>query len=205
MAYGISKRTKRKIFFPTMLLFLFLLSFVALYFGIKFTAKYFASNRDYDPLILEASKKYCVDPYLIKAVIWRESNFNPDALGADGEVGLMQVIPDKAGQDWAIFNKIKLPPKGAFFNPKLNIDVGAWYLSKGLRKWKDYKHSTELALCSYNAGAKAASPWAPDSKDGNVLERIKYPSTKRYVIAILKKRNEYLKNGVFKNQEKQKK
>lgn len=199
MSYGISRRTKRNIFIPFLTLCIFLFALAALYFALKSAVSYFYGNNEYDSLILEASRKYCVDPNLIKAVIWRESNFDPNAVGTAGEIGLMQVRPDKAGQDWAAFNKIKRPPKGAFFNPKLNIDVGTWYLARGLKKWKDYKHFTELALCAYNAGPKTAKPWAPDSLKGNVIERIKYPSTKRYVVAILRKRNEYLKDGEFRN------
>jgi soluble lytic murein transglycosylase len=203
MSYGISRRTKRKIFIPLLALIAIALTATFLIFALKYTFEtFFPERQNFDPLILEASKKYCVDPNLIKAVIWRESNFAPNATGSAGEVGLMQVIPDKAGQDWADFKKIERPPKGAFFNPKLNIDVGTWYLSKGLNKWRKYKHSTELALCAYNAGPKAAEPWAPASYDGNVLERIKYASTKRYVVAILKKRDEYLKDGEFNKKKK---
>ena len=44
-----------------------------------------------DKVIIAAASIYDMDPALIKAVIWRESRFNPDARGAAGELGLMQI------------------------------------------------------------------------------------------------------------------
>ena len=35
-----------------------------------------------DKHILTAARKYGVDPALVKAVVWRESRFNPNARGA---------------------------------------------------------------------------------------------------------------------------
>ena len=50
----------------------------------------------HDPLILAAARKYGVDPALVKAVIWRESKFDPDTRGRADEVGLMQLRADAA-------------------------------------------------------------------------------------------------------------
>src|SRR5207249_7371829 len=44
-----------------------------------------------DAHILAAARKYGVDPALVKAVVWRESWFNPHVKGRKGEVGLMQI------------------------------------------------------------------------------------------------------------------
>jgi hypothetical protein len=56
-------------------------------------------ENQFDPLILQAAAEHGVDPNLIKAVIWRESKFRPDARGDAGEMGLMQVMPI-VGQEW---------------------------------------------------------------------------------------------------------
>lgn len=44
-----------------------------------------------DKHILAAARHYGVDPALIKAVVWRESSFNPKVRGGAGEIGLMQI------------------------------------------------------------------------------------------------------------------
>ena len=56
--------------------------------------------RKYDDLIRQASERYEVAPELIKAVIWRESQFRPAKVGSQGERGLMQ-ITENAATDWA--------------------------------------------------------------------------------------------------------
>ncbi len=49
----------------------------------------FASRyRKFDELIRQAATRYGVAPELIKAVIWRESQFQPSKVGAQGERGL---------------------------------------------------------------------------------------------------------------------
>src|SRR5262245_42916006 len=53
-----------------------------------------------DKVILLAAQRYGVDPALVKAVVWRESGFNPSAVGRAGEAGLMQVT-EVAGIEWA--------------------------------------------------------------------------------------------------------
>src|SRR2546428_11731081 len=54
----------------------------------------------YNQFIAQIATKRGVDPFLVKAVIHRESEFDPFAYGRAGEIGLMQVTP-AAGLDWA--------------------------------------------------------------------------------------------------------
>src|SRR5262245_60119303 len=49
-----------------------------------------SQSRKFEPQINAAAKRYNVDPFLIKAVIWRETRFHPDRRGRAGEIGLMQ-------------------------------------------------------------------------------------------------------------------
>ena len=53
-----------------------------------------------DRPILAAAQRYGVEPALVKAVVWRESRFDPLAKGRKGEEGLMQIMEDTA-KDWA--------------------------------------------------------------------------------------------------------
>src|SRR3954467_13230233 len=50
--------------------------------------------------ILNAAWRYNMDPAFIKAVVWRESRFDPKAKGRVGEIGLMQV-GEAAAKEWA--------------------------------------------------------------------------------------------------------
>lgn len=92
----------------------------------------------FDDLICEASKKYNVDPNLIKAVIKKETNFNPKLVSKVGAKGLMQLTSNTAK---AI--GIKDP-----FDPKQNIMGGTKYLGQLINKFNDL----EFALAAYNAG-----------------------------------------------------
>jgi soluble lytic murein transglycosylase len=152
---------------------------------------YAGRERKYDDIIRAAAGRHCVDSRLLKAVIWKESSFNPDARGGSGEIGLMQIMRGKAVRDWADGFHVALPSPGNLFDPELNVEIGAWYLSRAMRKWQDYKQGLALALCEYNAGPARAAAWKPESYDGDVLDRIKISSTKAYVQSILEKYADY--------------
>lgn len=145
----------------------------------------------YDSIILAAAVRYNIDPDLIKAVIWKESSFNSSIIGAKKECGLMQIMEKSAVQDWVNYRKCDVPPTGILYLPEVNIDIGAWYLSRCLSHWNKYQNSMALTLAEYNAGYRNAKEWVPLTLDGEVIERIKFPSTKSYVKSILKKYESY--------------
>jgi soluble lytic murein transglycosylase len=65
-----------------------------------------------DVPILAAAHRYGVEPALVKAVVWRESRFDPATHGGKGEIGLMQVLPKAAAKDWANAEHLPaLPPE----------------------------------------------------------------------------------------------
>ena len=80
-------------------------------------------------------------------------------------------------------------------SPKAGITSGT--ASRGLIKYKDYKHKTALTLARYNAGPGnvVKNKWVPGHKDGEVLKLISFPSTKKYIEAILGFEIEYKKRG----------
>ena len=173
---------KNKIIFITLLV-----TFAALAF-------YYSSGTNensYDEIIEKTARKYNVDSRFVKAVICQESKFNARARGTSGEIGLMQVMPNGAAVDWALYYKRDKLSEGVLFRPKWNIEIGTWYLAKALKRWRDYKHDKELALCQYNAGGKRANAWKPRTYDGTVVDRIKIRSTRAYVESIMEKYKEY--------------
>lgn len=160
---------------------------------VSYLFSFFSRESHYDALVLQAGIRNGVDPRLIKAVIWRESKFDARARGSKGEVGLMQIMPRRAAVDWAKAKGFPAPTPGALFHPELNIEVGSWYLGRAIQRWRLFKNGTALALCEYNAGLKRAHEWKPESAEGEVIERIKFPSTKKYVKNILTRYEKYKK------------
>ncbi len=139
----------------------------------------------YNKMISEAGLRHDVDPLLISAVIRQESNYDSDAVGKHDEVGLMQITP-LAIKDWADWHRRDAPRRGLIFTPALNIEIGTWYLAKGLRDWRNSQDRVILALAQYNAGRSRAIKWATELKGKNVLESIPFKSTRHYIERVLR-------------------
>jgi len=141
--------------------------------------------------IAAAAGKHGLDPDLVRALIYQESRFRSNKRGKKGEIGLMQVLPSGAAAEWARVNKRRRPSALALYNVELNLEIGCWYLARGMRRWKKYAHCTELALAEYNAGTSRAKEWAPKTPDGEVIPRVKIASTRKYVSDIMKRYRKY--------------
>jgi soluble lytic murein transglycosylase len=157
-------------------------------------------EKKYDALIIKTAMRHKVPPTLVKAVILRESKFQENIRGRHGEYGLMQVTPI-AADDWMRINRTgKFSNYSQLMKPEINLEIGTWYLARGLNKWRDYKYRTTLALAQYNAGPGNVikKKWVPSHKDGEVLNLVTFPSTKEYIQYILKHEQHYKEKGVLK-------
>ena len=72
--------------------------------------------RAYDNLIARMAKAHDVDGWLIKAVIFVESKFNPYATSSKGAAGLMQLMPATA-DEYGVDN---------VYDPAQNIEAGVF-------------------------------------------------------------------------------
>jgi soluble lytic murein transglycosylase len=99
-------------------------------------------SNPFDNIITGVSRKWGVDPGLVRAVIKTESNFNPEAVSEDGARGLMQLMPETA----------RLMGVSDIDDPKENVEGGVKYLKRLL---KSFNWNVSLALAAYNAGEAA--------------------------------------------------
>lgn len=153
---------------------------------------WFVDDSGYRHEIAAAAKRHGLDPELVRALIFRESRFNPRARGSCGEIGLMQVLPRGAAADWARVNKRPCPSERQLFEVETNLEIGCWYLARGMRRWSKYRECVVLALAQYNAGESRVKAWAPEDPGGEVLPRIRIASTRKYVETIMKRYRKYL-------------
>ena len=89
--------------------------------------------------IYEQSARFKIDPDLVLAVVWQESNFRPGAVSLKKARGLMQLMPETAAR----FNV--LDPH----DPEQSIRGGVAYLVWLLDR---FGGNVALALAGYNAG-----------------------------------------------------
>ena len=92
-----------------------------------------------DDLINGVGERNQLDPAFINSVIRAESAFNSRAVSKKGAQGLMQLMPQTAGQ-LGVTNP---------FDPHANVEGGTKYLRELLEK---YNFDVVKALAAYNAG-----------------------------------------------------
>jgi soluble lytic murein transglycosylase-like protein len=92
-------------------------------------------------LVNGAGERNQIDPVFISSVIRAESNFNNRAVSKKGAQGLMQLMPQTAGQ-----LGVKNP-----FDANANVEGGSKYLRELLEK---YNYDVVKALAAYNAGPR---------------------------------------------------
>ncbi len=92
-------------------------------------------------LASQAASKYGIDHRLFHALVKQESAWNPYAISRRGARGLTQIMPLTGLTHCGLQSHV-------LFDPKLNLECGASYFSKLLRRFK----SVQLALAAYNSG-----------------------------------------------------
>lgn len=104
----------------------------------------------YRALFEQVGQRYGIDWRLLAALAFRESRLNPHALGRDGDMGLMQIIP----RTWAAFAPATVADIP--FDPQANVEVAARYLLY-LQAYLNRLGHGELywVLVAYN--------WGPDN------------------------------------------
>jgi soluble lytic murein transglycosylase len=139
--------------------------------------------------VLRAGDRTGLDPYLILAVMRRESLFRPDVRSAAGAVGLLQLLPATARRAAVVLGRPTLRDD-QLVEPGTAIDLGSWYLSELVGRFGD----PAVALAAYNAGPRAVGPWASRATGAALdewVENIPYRETRRYVKVVVGVWNAY--------------
>jgi soluble lytic murein transglycosylase len=175
----------------------FLVAFALVDLVVIFTWKT-GRHTEFDGEIRAAANRYHLDPALVKAVIWRESNFKPKVRGKAGEIGLMQVRED-AAYEWAEDEKMPLQSFNheLIVDPRLNINAGSYYLAKLLKRYSKTDNPIPYALADYNAGRAHVLRWKKGAADTNssvFLAQMDFPGTRQYALSIMERFRSYREN-----------
>ncbi len=133
--------------------------------------------------IARASERTRLDPYLLLAVMRRESLFRPEVRSAAGAVGLLQLLPATARRAAVVLGRPALREE-QLVDPDTAIDLGGWYFSELVGRFGD----PAVALAAYNAGPRAAMPWAVRGKGADLdewVEDVPYRETRRYIKVVV--------------------
>lgn len=137
----------------------------------------------YKNQIKSSCNSHKVSPQLVLSIIKVESSFNPQAKSAKGAVGLMQILPSTA--KWVCEQRSVPFGENMLYSPEFNIDVGTYYLSYLLTKFKNQ----DTAIVAYNAGEGTVKNWLANlsySTNGVELVQIPYKETSNYLIRVKK-------------------
>lgn len=146
-----------------------------------------------DAVIRAAAARYRVDGALVKAVVWRESWFDPAVRGKAGEIGLMQ-IREPAAREWAEAERIVGFQHEHILDPGSNTLAGTWYLAKLLRRYPHTDDPVPYALADYNAGRGNVLRWnqgAAATNSQQFLAQMTFPGTRRYIETVVRRREQY--------------
>jgi soluble lytic murein transglycosylase len=138
----------------------------------------------FQELVLPESRERGLDPYLVAAVIRRESAFNPTVTSHAGAIGLMQIMP-ATGRGLAQGAGIRRFNVEHLRQPELNVHLGVRYLDHLARQYDGELH---LVLSAYNAGPARANRWRqmPEIRDAELFaERIPFAETRDYVKKVM--------------------
>lgn len=150
-------------------------------------------ERSQDVPIRAAAARYGVEPALVKAMVWKESFFNPLARGRAGELGLMQLC-DFASREWADAEKIDGFDHPHCLDPATNTLAGTFYIRKLLWRYTQTDNPLPYALADYNAGRSNVLRWNTGAAATNstaFIQQIGFPSTRQYVVQIMARTDHY--------------
>lgn len=132
--------------------------------------------------VRQAASRWKVPEDLLFSVIRQESSFDHTVHSSAGAWGLMQLMPVTASS--------MVPEALDLMDTKINVDLGARYLSELHKKYGQWEH----AVAAYNAGTGAVDLWIEQLGSAGMdyfFTFIPYIETKRYVDRVFSGRLMY--------------
>lgn len=124
-------------------------------------------NTEYDEVILAFSKANKISPEFLKALIYVESGFDPDAVSSSGCVGLMQFCPSTA-YDYGLCDKVDCSGVDKRNDSVESIAAGSKYVAYLFEFLSgspaDFNHEMIVAA-AYNVGPRIISESISDLED----------------------------------------
>ncbi|MCK4260379.1 MAG: lytic transglycosylase domain-containing protein [Halanaerobiales bacterium] len=145
----------------------------------------------YEELVFKYADFFDNDPYLVTAIMYRESKFNPNAVSPKGAIGLMQLMPETA--KWIAENlKVEDFKIEDLYKPEVNIYFGNWYLTN---LSQEFDGNLILILAAYNGGRGNVQKWLKNGDwtgDFDDIDEIPFTETERFVSNVLNLYQRYL-------------
>ena len=139
----------------------------------------------YSELINKSSKENKINPSLILSVIREESRFDRFAKSWVGARGLMQFMPSTF--KWLIKLRGKKDISSSdIYDPKVNIDFGAFYIDWLINYLHDVDYPLICAIAVYNGGIGNIRKWIKKYGEEDFVLFIPFDETKNYVRKIFK-------------------
>lgn len=185
-------KKKRRRYFKIFVLSFLILICLAVVFRIDLMIERGLYPLKYEEMILTETKEFELDPYLVMAIIYAESDFQADAISRVGAVGLMQLMPSTAME---CAKKLDMDGfiEEQLVEPDVNIRLGCFYI---MYLQKSYGLRGNAVIAAYNAGPNKVREWLKDgrySKDGISFTKIPYVETDEYVVKVNKAYDIYKK------------
>ena len=134
--------------------------------------------------LLQAAKKFDVDPRFLLAIMKQESSFRAGAKSPAGARGLLQLVYDTAIKYKSKAGYPNLQPD-QLYSPSVNIAIGAAYIAD-LKS--QFRGLYEAIAASYNGGEDNAARWLDRSKPkepGIFASEVGFAESKAYVFKVM--------------------
>ena len=134
--------------------------------------------------LLQAAKRYKIDPRFMLAIMKQESVFKANAKSPAGARGLLQLVFDTAIKYKQSAGYPNLQPDD-LYSPSINIAIGSAYIAD-LKS--QFGGLYEAIAASYNGGEDNAIRWMNRSKPkeaGIFVSEVGFAETKNYVFKVM--------------------
>ncbi len=155
-----------------------------------------------------------LEPALVYAIIETESAFNPVARSPVPAYGLMQIVPQSAGQDASevVFGRPRILAPSYLYDADNNIEIGTVYLELLMTRYlagiRDPQSRLYCAIAAYNTGhgnvfkaftgrmrPKAAferiNRMSSEQVYAHLLRHLPYSETRRYLPTVVARLSRY--------------